>query len=428
MIYLKINIRSFLTKFIAFLILIMPIIRYYNFWGTDIGLGAVLKSFVLILLILLLLVRTRRIFYEPSIQKSGNYFFLFALYAIIVTLIYQSYSVYYQSRSINFTIAFIVSLLVIFLLLYVKIDYSCAFKVYSFFVWLMVAICVFQWILLIIGVRVPFNLPGLNYTSSWEQLSSQTFGMNEYPTALFSEKAHFCEYLIPYLAFCLFSDHFVKNLRIFKAVIISLLTVMSASGNGVVLVFLCWGLYFTFFNEFNFTNRMLLFIIGVTVIAISFYALTQIDTINTMLSMLFTNNIYGYSKANYRVYRGFDIYFLLPIIQKLFGVGYYNMEEFASVHNIVSQYDTSWNIYEYFSAFTQILIYFGALGFIFIVGHIIPLFKNQSNLTKGLVILLIAISLSSEILLQGFHMMFLILVLSSIQDNSLNRLNADAIV
>ena len=426
MIYLKINIRSFLTKFIASLILIMPIIRYYNFWGTNIGLEAVLKSFVLILLILLLLMRNRRIFYDPSIQKSGTYFFLFALYATIVTCIYQSYSLYYESRSVNFTIAFIVSLLVIFLLLYAKIDYSCIFKVYSFFVWLMVAICIFQWILLINGVRVPFNLPGFNYTSSWEQLTSQIFGMNEYPTALFSEKAHFCEYLIPYVAFCLFSEEFVKNYRILKAVIISLLTIMSTSGNGVVLAFLCWGLYFTFFNEFDFRNRMLLFIIGVMVIGISFYALTQIDTINTVLSMLFTNNTYGYSKANYRVYRGFDIYSLLPTTQKLFGVGYYNMETFASINNIVSQYDTQWNIYEYFSAFTQILIYFGALGFIFIVGHIIPLFKNQSNLTKGLVILLIAISLSSEILLQGFHMMFLILILSSIQNNSLNRRYDDA--
>lgn len=427
MIYLKFTISSFLTKSIVLLILIMPIIRYYNFWGTNIGLEAVLKAFVLILLTLLLLVRNRQIFHESSIQKSGNWFFLFALYAAIVTLIYQSYPVYYQSRSINFTIAFIVSLLVIFLLLYTNINYSCVFKIYTFFVWLMVAICVFQWILLIIGVRIPFNLPGLDYTNSWEQLSSQIFGMDEYPTALFSEKAHFCEYLIPYVAFCLFSKDFVKIHRIFKAAIISLLTIMSVSGNGVVLVFLCWGLYFTFFNEFDFRNRILLFIIGVVVITISFYTLTQIDTINAMLSILFTNNTYGYSKANYRVYRGFDVYSLLPIIQKVFGVGYYNMETFANVNNIVSRYDTTWNIYEYFSAFTQILIYFGGVGFIFIVGHIVALFRNQSNLTKSLVILLIAISLSSEVLLQGFHMMFLILILSSIQSKDLNSLDFDAI-
>ena len=95
---------------------------------------------------------------------------------------------------------------------------------------------------------------------------------------------------------------------------------MSVSGNGVVLVFLCWGLYFTFFFFFYVRNRMLLFIIGAAVIIISFYILTQIDTINTMLSILFTNNAYGYSKANYRVYRGFDVYSLLPMAQKIFGV------------------------------------------------------------------------------------------------------------
>ena len=173
---------------------------------------------------------------------------------------------------------------------------------------------------------------------------------------------------------------------------------------------------------------MLLFAIGIAIIVVSFYALTQIDTINTMLSMLFTNNRYGYSKANYRVYRGIDVYSLLPTAQKIFGVGYYNMEAFASLHNIVSKYDTTWNIYEYFSAFTQILIYFGAFGFVLMVGHIVPLFKKQSNLTKSLVILLIAISLSSEVLLQGFHMMFLILILSSIQNNDLNHAIIEEII
>ena len=231
---MKISISSSLTKLIVLFILIMPIMRYYNLWGTNTGFEAALKIIVLILLILLLLVRNRQWFYDANIQKSGNCFFLFAIYATIVTLIYQFSSVYYQSRSVNFTVVLIVSLAVIFLLLYSEIDYSCVFKAYSFFVWLMVAICVLQWMLLIAGIRVPFNLPRLQYTDSWEQLSSQTFGMNEYPTALFSEKAHFCEYLIPYIAFCLFSEDFVKNHRILKAIIVSILTVMSVSGNGVI--------------------------------------------------------------------------------------------------------------------------------------------------------------------------------------------------
>jgi len=111
----------------------------------------------------------------------------------------------------------------------------------------------------------------------------------------------------------------------------------------------------------------------------------------------------------------------LPILQKFVGVGYYNMESFAEAHNIISKFDTTWNIYEYFSAFTQLLLYFGIIGFILFFAHIVPLFKKQSNLTKGLIIIFVAITLSSEILFQGFHMMYLLLVLLSIQINEENK-------
>ena len=262
-----------------------------------------------------------------------------------------------------------------------------------------------QWLILLSGHRIPFNLPGLEYSDAWKQLSTQTFGMYENPTALFSEKAHFCEYLIPYVAICLFDDNIVSKHRIIKAIIVSIFVILTVSGNGFVLVFLCWGLYFTFFNEFDKKNKALILVLGFLIIVISFISLARVDTINSMLLVLFTNNQYGYSKANYRFYRGFDVFSRLPLTQKITGVGYYRMQDFANIHNIVSIYDRSWGMYEYFSAFTQILIYFGIIGFILFFLHVIPLVKKQSNLTKGLIVVFIAISLSSEILFQGFHIM-----------------------
>jgi hypothetical protein len=68
----------------------------------------------------------------------------------------------------------------------------------------------------------------------------------------------------------------------------------------------------------------------------------------------------------------------------------------------------------------KIAIYFGIIGFILFFLHVIPLVKKQSNLTKGLIVVFIAISLSSEILFQGFHIMFLTLIVASIQINADN--------
>jgi len=248
---LKTPVSEFLSKVVFLMIIIMPIMRYYNLWGTNTGFEATLKVITLIFLILILLIPNRNIYYIPAVQKSANKYLMFAIYAILVSLLSSG------EQTLNFKVIFIFSALIISLLLYSKVDFYSVFHIYSFFVWLMIIICILQWILLLSGHRVPFNLPGLEYTDSWKQLESQIFGMNEYPTALFSEKAHFCEYIVPYIAFCLFSEDFVRNHRIQKAVIVSIVAIMSVSGNGIILVFLCWTLYFTVFNSYNAKNKVL---------------------------------------------------------------------------------------------------------------------------------------------------------------------------
>jgi hypothetical protein len=383
-------------------------------WGTEIGFEMALKALTILNLTLLMLHRNRDFYINPYINNSGAFFLLFGLYAIIITFISNSANNYPVNNNINFMLSFIFSVLIIQFLLSGKLVLTDVFRIYSDFVWIIIFICIIQWGLLIGGLRVSFKLPGLTYADSWAQLSSQVFGMNEYPTSLFSEKAHFCEFLVPYLACCLFSDSLIQNRRLLKAIVVTLLIVMSVSGNGVVLAFLCWGLYFTLFNQYKSINKVLLIVLGIGVIFASFYILTRIDTVNSMLSMLFTNNKYGYSKANYRVYRGFDMFGKLPITQKIFGVGYYRMQAFAEQYNIVSNYDTSWNTYEYFSGFTQVLLYFGIIGFILTLLHIMQLFKVKYNITRGLIILFIAVSLSSEILFQGFHIVYILLILSTI--------------
>lgn len=412
---MKIYVNEFLKKSVIITILLMPILRYYNVWGTQLGFEALLKIITLGALILLATKKNRDYVVNFALRKSGNWFAAFGIYAVLLS-VFCSLSIYINySMSINVFVVFIISVIIVEIMLNGSIDFRDVFKIYSSIVWLMGIICVIQWILLICGIRLDFSLPTLAYTDSWKQLEKQIFGMNDFPTAVFSEKAHFSEYIIPYIAFCLFSDKYVVNGRIKKAAFFSVLEIMTVSGNAVVLVFVCWVLYFLLYNKMDKNNKVILIVIGLIALVVTFSVLTRIETVNTMLSMLFTNNENGYSKANYRVYRGFDVYSLLPGVQKIFGVGYFRMEAFSKMYNIVSSYDKSWNTYEYFSGFTQVLLYFGTIGFILIFKHIWTLFKGQSQLTKGLIILFVLISLSSEILFQGFHLMFMLLIIGTIQ-------------
>lgn len=412
---MKIYVNDFLKKSVIIPIMLMPVLRYYNVWGTQIGFEALLKVITLVALILLAIKKNREYIVNYTLHKSGNYFVAFGVYSVLVSVFCTLFYYAEYSMSLNVLMVFIISVIIVGIMLNGNINFRDVFRIYSFIVWSMAIICVFQWVLLVCGIRVDCSIPTLEYTDSWKQLEKQTFGMNEFPTALFSEKAHFSEYMIPYIAFCLFSDKFVTNGRMQKAVLFSLLEIMTVSGNAFVLVFVCWALYFLYYNEMKKENKVILIAIGLIILVAAFLILTRIETVNTMLSMLFTNNENGYSKANYRVYRGFDVYSLLPGVHKIFGVGYFRMEAFAKIHGIVSSYDKSWNTYEYFSGFTQVLLYFGAVGFILMFKHICTLFKGRSQLTKGLIILFVLISLSSEILFQGFHLLFMLLIIGTIQ-------------
>lgn len=407
--------RSKISKIIFGIILIMPFVRYYNMPGTPISIETFCLILLFILCIALKIVTSNEERKENnSLKKSRKYFLLFSFWLILVTFFYElctniNIANVASNYTMNTFIMLVPTIIIICTILDNRIKIDGLFSLYEKIVYLVIYVYIFQWILMILGLKIGFNLPFLKYNDSWSYLNQICFGMNKRPTSLFSEQAHMCEYIIPYLAICLYSKYYKRN--ILKAILVSIIIISTTSGNGIVVTCIAWICYILYFGKMNIMYRCLLIIAGIITFIGVYNLLLKIPAFNKIFSELFVNTTGKYSgtKADYRIYRGFDYYFKLPFFQKVVGVGYQHMHAFALEYGIYSKFDNTTNAFEFFSTITQVLLYSGIIGFTFFIKHLYYIWKSKTHLVKGLILLCGAIWFSSQMLFSNTYIMYLII-------------------
>ena len=420
----------------CFLVFLYPIVRYYKVPIIGVGFESIMAVLICIIGLLLWLKR----FYwgcERELLKSKRFYLFFLVWAILITLYYELFTgLNYRNPIANYNtnsmMIFFVSGLVIFFILRGIIRTDNCLKIYTGFVYMLLVIVIIQWLLLTIGMRINFKLP-FEYTSDWSYMSNKIFGMNSYPTGLFSERSHLCEYLCPYVALCLFSNRLVKERRIAKAVLLSAVIIGTASGNGIIVLLIEWVLWFLGIGQakenIHLSNRIIIVVIGFAGLIGMYLFLSSIPRFATMFNTLFfdsTGSQYTSSKADYRIYRGFDIFFRLPFFQKFTGVGFKHMYMFAEVNGIKSVFDYFWkDVYEYFSAISMVMLYFGFIGLVFFMLHLWEIFKCKIDVVRGLIIVMIALFFSCEMLLNYSHIMFCLIIVMAFSMERINSNSAD---
>ena len=299
-------------------------------------------------------------------------------------------------------------------------DYTVTFyKVYNVFFYITLFVYLLQWLLLLLGVKADFHIPFLNYSNSWKQLEKQVFGMDSYPTSLFNEPSHLCIFLLPLLAITLFGT----KKKYLKSLVISTLIVSTLSGNGIVCVALIWSVYVLYVGEFDFGKRLIVCAFAILAGFAIYSSLSSLPRFSHMMSRLFvdtTGSSYVSTKADYRIYRGFELFGKLPLLQKILGVGYGQMEIFCLNNGISSIYDKPLEVFEYFSMLTGILNYTGLIGFFLFSIHYYTLFKNGGKGSRGVMILFLALMFSSSLLFSPSHVLFVISI-GFLYNNSLKK-------
>ena len=122
-------------------------------------------------------------------------------------------------------------------------------------------------------------------------------------------------------------------------------------------------------------------------------------------------------KNNWTIYRGFDYFFQLPIINKVFGIGFKSLESFTRLYGISSVFDKSF-LFEYLNSVCQALIYYGILGFCLLFHSYARLFRGCNTIGKVLIIVFLALSVSSSIFLDSTMIMYTLIIFSCRKPNN----------
>lgn len=148
------------------------------------------------------------------------------------------------------------------------------------------------------------------------------------PASFLAEPSSAAYFMVPYLCYTLFGSKSNNNKNLRSAILISLGILCTTSGQGLIVLMVCWGVWII--KESKSFNIGRLFIVA----AISAIAMSQIDlgfTINRMINDDGMNAVDARSE-------GYDIISTIPIKELVFGKGFGNYDEdvfFSSFASII---------------------------------------------------------------------------------------------
>lgn len=253
------------------------------------------------------------------------------------------------------------------------------------------------------GKVLPWHLSFLKVKYGTKLIQEHQYYFSEFGyrfSGLFSEPAHFSQYVSFALLIVLFFKSEKFNLgkftRVFLAILYSFVMILNGSGTGFAMLIFIFGL-FTIKNITRKNKNALDLLIKFSVIigiGISVFFIVN----STILSNGYTriSKISQESTTNVRVLRPFEVYYNIPTINKLIGVGYANYSTYVVNSGMASNYELMAN-----SAWTNtigyVLVGSGLIGFTTYSWFYIKLLKSTKGFYKYLVLMLIVFAFFTEV-------------------------------
>lgn len=397
-----------MKKLNSIIILLLPLVIYYDFPFTSINIATVLS--LVLLIVSTFLVRQKNF----RINKGLLFVLIYVVCSTILTLIFR--------KTIPFVhFAFIIVNIIISILITGNIrntiDVSCLVKHYKRILCLLIFIFILQHLTSLITGRIMYGLiPFLPITDSYKGvktgLSIETysyFASMRLISSSFSEPAHFAVYLLPAFVISLREK---KKLNWAMLIITSLTVLMTLSGNGILSMIIFFLAFLLLDRKLSIAKRAGGLIAVCLFFFLTFLILNRISVFNELFSNLFSGDLNRGSKADYRIFRGFYIFGTLPVSNKLFGLGFHQITDYLTLNNLATPYDYGTSNLEYANFIAQYLIYFGIIGFIFPVAFVYQLFRKGNHYSNAFLITMIALWFSSSMMFDSIWIFLLTFVVA----------------
>ena len=412
---LKIKPRLNNRKLSSFLIAILPILSIYKVWALPLTFGDVAVVFIMVGT---LLSGFKRKLKFPKIGFIVFFIGFFILSAVSILLRGQGNLEDFVSKWLRIAVYYFV------------IDFSCSQENQFDFVY-MQKCCMFAGIFVsavllvqvimaqFFGQSLTFFLPmfPLNYNSTPEQLTNYyNIHLNDpswRPISIFCEPAHYAQFTCLPLAISLFCDETVMSQKSkwFVSLFLSATILLSFSANGIFVTVLLWAMWYYRYMQGRTTAKKN--IIGFLAIIIGIFVLAKTDFWNFALDRLDTVRSSGSTTGTVRLLQGIEIYKKLSFPEKIFGIGFGNIQTFLIENRITTAYLSDLGN-EYMNGFSTVLVSGGIVGLLLYLAIWIRLyFTHRDSIARATFMVISVLFCTSSIFYSCTSVMYLAFVICS---------------
>jgi hypothetical protein len=422
--------NKIISSIITFFIIILPFLIYYEISFFEIELMTVIILFLFLLeFLFFFFFKNKKI--DKNMKRLFFYFFVLILISLFDFIFFEySFNQFKNISYLNSYVFFILRMMVFFLGVYLFFDFKKGIKIYVFFSYLIVIIFMVQVITYyIFKIPLEFNIIFLQLQDKYEMAFKRLSINYIFPrfSSLFSEPAHFSQYIIPFFIFKLFGYKNIVKKSTVVALILSLEIILSTSGNGIIIISLVWGIYFILNLKYISTKKLIIYLLVIISFLLLIYLFSDAPFFNYVLGRLFKEDPFTqYHPIGFRVFRGFLVFRDLPIIHKLLGVGYYNELTARNYYNLKDNIYDMPGGYDWMNHFSQILVYFGIFAFFMYVFLLYSLYKRQETITiKILIFSFILLNLTTAMMIDSVWMLYMFLIYSGLILEKENKYNKE---
>lgn len=242
------------------------------------------------------------------------------------------------------------------------------------------------------------------------------------PASIFSEPAHYAQFVLPLLCVELFDDSRKKSIPLIILIIVGL--ILSMSGTAVIGLLVIGILYvikqIVQHASIKKTWWMLILIVLMP-IGYQYYAKSEIGemVLGRTESVVVASQSQVVSSEYVRLFRGYDIFGELDVSKKIFGCGSKdNIVKSIATTSYFSMFD---NENFFFNGVSTILLYTGLIGFLLYLRALFSMWKKNSYCGRAFIVLLIFMMLIASIVINASGVVFLFFLCAYRDENMRTR-------
>lgn len=390
------------VKIFTFIMTILPIASIYKFYIPIISVADFLLLLLAIFTIFDNILLNKKNVNTVNIGKGNNHYepLILMLSFIFITLVSMLIVGHYSfeevfKRALRYSIfSFTVSIVG-----YYYFDFKYGVRlIFNISILATVYIIIQTITYYVLGIVLPFIIPFLNPVA--EEYVNITPLISWYkqfyyrPQSFFTEPAHFSQYVLIGLTYCLYRKELLgeKN-RIHTAIFLSIGLVLSTSSIGIIMCAFVWGMYFiNYFKNKMTLKKLRLFYVLLFLLLILLPILWNIAIVNTAVLRVF--------QATARTTDSFSLFSNLNNQQRILGLGLGNEDYYIGFMETMP----------FMNSFTIVLLSVGYLGFILYSLFFLILLIRKKGMFRVFVLILLILSGVSEIFFAYIGILYLLCI------------------